>query len=286
MHTCICRCESPYACMQKPEASRCLPLLVTPCLISWDMVSHWTWSSPFCLGYWLSSSQDLLVSACQCWLLYGCCGFNWGSLLSKQELSSTKLSLQLLKNFSPSHFPYLRLIGLCIFQIYLASWRQLSHDSLNSDMIPYPVNVLNTLKWNIFLMTVVTSPNPEVHCPALTTPGQGTMSCRHHLGSFGPNTTCYFGCKTGFTIRGANWLRCKTSGQWTAVTPVCRGNYRSRNREFWCRLPCPYVVCICLFKFHPVLTTHASAHSSMKSTEVPSRRSMQQSLHLAKPLYT
>ncbi|XP_035301706.1 P-selectin [Cricetulus griseus] len=69
---------------------------------------------------------------------------------------------------------------------------------------------------------VTSLPNPEVSCPALTTPGQGTMSCRHHLGSFGPNTTCYFGCKTGFTLRGANSLRCRTSGQWTAVTPVCR----------------------------------------------------------------
>ncbi|XP_051042093.1 P-selectin isoform X1 [Phodopus roborovskii] len=69
---------------------------------------------------------------------------------------------------------------------------------------------------------VTSLPSPEVHCPALNTPGQGKMSCRHHLGSFGPNTTCYFGCKTGFTLRGANLLRCRTSGQWTAVTPACR----------------------------------------------------------------
>ncbi|XP_060220582.1 P-selectin isoform X3 [Meriones unguiculatus] len=65
-------------------------------------------------------------------------------------------------------------------------------------------------------------PFPEVQCPALTTPAQGTMSCSHPLGSFGPNTTCYFGCKTGFTLRGANSLQCRTSGQWTAVTPTCR----------------------------------------------------------------
>ncbi|XP_050014365.1 P-selectin [Alexandromys fortis] len=71
--------------------------------------------------------------------------------------------------------------------------------------------------------TGVTSlPNPEVRCPVLTTPGQGTMSCSHHLGTFAPNTTCYFGCKTGFTLRGASSLRCRTSGQWTAVTPACR----------------------------------------------------------------
>uniref|UniRef100_A0ABK0L6N3 p-selectin n=1 Tax=Rattus norvegicus TaxID=10116 RepID=A0ABK0L6N3_RAT len=69
---------------------------------------------------------------------------------------------------------------------------------------------------------VTSLPVPSVRCPALTTPGQGTMSCRHHLESFGPNTTCYFGCKTGFTLRGANSLRCGASGQWTAVTPVCR----------------------------------------------------------------
>ncbi|XP_041518380.1 P-selectin [Microtus oregoni] len=71
--------------------------------------------------------------------------------------------------------------------------------------------------------TGVTSlPNAEVRCPALTIPGQGTMSCSHHLGTFAPNTTCYFGCKTGFTLRGASSLRCRTSGQWTAVTPACR----------------------------------------------------------------
>ncbi|XP_052056682.1 P-selectin [Apodemus sylvaticus] len=69
---------------------------------------------------------------------------------------------------------------------------------------------------------VTSLPVPAVRCPALTTPGQGTMSCQHHLGSFGPNTTCYFGCKTGFTLRGANWLRCRASGQWTAVPPLCR----------------------------------------------------------------
>lgn len=69
---------------------------------------------------------------------------------------------------------------------------------------------------------ITSLPAPAVRCPALTTPGQGTMSCQHHLGSFGPNTTCYFGCKTGFTLRGANSLRCRASGQWTAVTPMCR----------------------------------------------------------------
>ncbi|XP_076797623.1 P-selectin isoform X2 [Arvicanthis niloticus] len=68
---------------------------------------------------------------------------------------------------------------------------------------------------------VTSLPIPAVQCPALTTPGQGTMSCQHHLRSFGPNTTCYFGCKTGFTLRGANSLRCRASGQWTAVTPTC-----------------------------------------------------------------
>uniref|UniRef100_A0A2K5ER97 p-selectin n=1 Tax=Aotus nancymaae TaxID=37293 RepID=A0A2K5ER97_AOTNA len=63
---------------------------------------------------------------------------------------------------------------------------------------------------------------PEVQCPALTTPGQGTMFCRHHLGTFGFNTTCYFGCNAGFTLIGDSTLSCRPSGQWTAVTPACR----------------------------------------------------------------
>ncbi|XP_017389602.1 P-selectin isoform X2 [Cebus imitator] len=63
---------------------------------------------------------------------------------------------------------------------------------------------------------------PEVQCPALTTPGQGTMFCRHRLGAFGFNTTCYFGCNAGFTLIGDSTLSCRPSGQWTAVTPECR----------------------------------------------------------------
>lgn len=63
---------------------------------------------------------------------------------------------------------------------------------------------------------------PEVPCPALNIPEQGTMSCRHHLGLFGFNTTCYFGCKAGFTLRGDDALRCRASGQWTAVAPTCK----------------------------------------------------------------
>ncbi|XP_037681324.1 P-selectin isoform X2 [Choloepus didactylus] len=69
---------------------------------------------------------------------------------------------------------------------------------------------------------VKSAPTLEMRCPALITPEQGTMSCRHHLGTFGLNTTCYFGCKTGFTLTGDSSLRCGPSGQWTAVTPACR----------------------------------------------------------------
>ncbi|XP_053515286.1 P-selectin [Artibeus jamaicensis] len=65
------------------------------------------------------------------------------------------------------------------------------------------------------------APTPAVRCPALATPEQGTMSCRHRLGAFGSNTTCSFGCRAGFTLRGESTLRCRPSGQWTAVAPAC-----------------------------------------------------------------
>uniref|UniRef100_A0ABI7W9W5 p-selectin n=1 Tax=Felis catus TaxID=9685 RepID=A0ABI7W9W5_FELCA len=69
---------------------------------------------------------------------------------------------------------------------------------------------------------VVSAPLSEVRCPALTTLEQGTVSCRHGLGTFGPNTTCYFGCHAGFTLTGGRALRCRPSGQWTAGAPTCR----------------------------------------------------------------
>ncbi|XP_032245292.1 P-selectin isoform X2 [Phoca vitulina] len=69
---------------------------------------------------------------------------------------------------------------------------------------------------------IVSSRTSEVRCPALITPGQGTVSCKHPLGTFGLNTTCYFGCKAGFTLMGDSALRCRPSGQWTAGTPACR----------------------------------------------------------------
>ncbi|XP_006872717.1 PREDICTED: P-selectin [Chrysochloris asiatica] len=60
-----------------------------------------------------------------------------------------------------------------------------------------------------------------IRCPALITPGQGTMSCSHHVGTLGLNTTCYFGCNAGFKLTGDRILRCSPSGQWTAVAPTC-----------------------------------------------------------------
>nr|XP_027778651.1 P-selectin isoform X2 [Marmota flaviventris] len=62
----------------------------------------------------------------------------------------------------------------------------------------------------------------KVRCPALVASGQGTMTCRHPGETFGLDTTCYFGCKAGFTLTGDSTLKCKPSGQWTAVTPACR----------------------------------------------------------------
>ncbi|XP_043423453.1 P-selectin isoform X6 [Prionailurus bengalensis] len=69
---------------------------------------------------------------------------------------------------------------------------------------------------------VASAPVSEVRCPALITVEQGTVSCRHGLGTFGPNTTCYFGCHAGFTLTGGRALRCRPSGQWTAGAPKCR----------------------------------------------------------------
>uniref|UniRef100_A0A287D9F3 p-selectin n=1 Tax=Ictidomys tridecemlineatus TaxID=43179 RepID=A0A287D9F3_ICTTR len=62
----------------------------------------------------------------------------------------------------------------------------------------------------------------KVQCPALVASGQGTMTCRHTGENFGLDTTCYFGCKAGFTLTGDSTLKCNPSGQWTAVTPACR----------------------------------------------------------------
>lgn len=113
-----------------------------------------------------------------------------------------------------------------------------------------------------FLTTGIASlPSPGVQCPALTTPGQGTMHCRHHLGTFGFNTTCYFGCNAGFTLIGDSILSCRPSGQWTAVTPTCRGKVK-RRRQFWCCLPASTQAshCACMLKSHPTTTTTSKCH--------------------------
>ncbi|XP_015419752.1 PREDICTED: P-selectin [Myotis davidii] len=66
------------------------------------------------------------------------------------------------------------------------------------------------------------APTAEVRCPALVAPGQGVMSCQHPLATFGLNSTCHFGCKAGFQLRGEAAVRCGRSGRWTAATPACR----------------------------------------------------------------
>ncbi|KAM6218582.1 P-selectin [Rhynchocyon petersi] len=66
------------------------------------------------------------------------------------------------------------------------------------------------------------APTSETRCPPLIPPEQGTVSCTHHLGNFGLNTTCDFGCGAGFTLVGVSSLQCRPSGQWTAIAPTCR----------------------------------------------------------------
>uniref|UniRef100_A0A2K5LFW6 L-selectin n=1 Tax=Cercocebus atys TaxID=9531 RepID=A0A2K5LFW6_CERAT len=98
----------------------------------------------------------------------------------------------------------------------------------NEDLLLVGASVLQCLatgNWNSVppeCQGIASLPSPGVQCPALTTPGQGTMHCRHHPGTFGFNTTCYFGCNAGFTLIGDSILSCRPSGQWTAVTPTCR----------------------------------------------------------------
>ncbi|XP_049633555.1 P-selectin [Suncus etruscus] len=62
----------------------------------------------------------------------------------------------------------------------------------------------------------------ETRCQTPLIPEQGIMSCKHHLGRFGVNTTCYFACKAGFALTGQSQLRCRDSGRWTTHPPVCR----------------------------------------------------------------
>lgn len=108
------------------------------------------------------------------------------------------------------------------------------------------------------------------------------MSCKHALGTFGPNTTCYFGCHAGFTLMGDRALRCTPSGQWTVGTPACRGN-GERGRQFWSYLPAGTHVqrCSCLLKSHPTPGTTSRVGFSMKSTPVPARGNLLQACHFS-----
>lgn len=110
------------------------------------------------------------------------------------------------------------------------------------------------------------------------------MSCRHHLGNFGLNTTCYFGCKAGFTLMGDSARRCRPSGQWTGGTPACRGNRKgacSSAAAF--RLAATLIVTLPVeIPSCPTTTTHVS--SPMKATLIPLGGNVPQACHLS-PCY-
>lgn len=62
-----------------------------------------------------------------------------------------------------------------------------------------------------------------IACEPLESPVHGSMDCSPSPRAFQYNTSCSFRCAEGFTLRGADTVRCADSGEWTAPAPVCQG---------------------------------------------------------------
>ncbi|XP_069497395.1 P-selectin-like [Ambystoma mexicanum] len=60
-----------------------------------------------------------------------------------------------------------------------------------------------------------------VKCGPLPNPSQGDIRCVHPFDEFSYDSTCEFGCKEGFLLKGLKRLRCDASGNWSALTPTC-----------------------------------------------------------------
>ncbi|XP_065792837.1 P-selectin [Muntiacus reevesi] len=72
---------------------------------------------------------------------------------------------------------------------------------------------------------VWTAPTPvckAIACEPLESPAHGSMDCSPSSRALQYNTNCSFHCAEGFTLRGADTVRCADSGQWTAPAPVCQ----------------------------------------------------------------
>uniref|UniRef100_A0AC11BA21 Selectin P n=1 Tax=Ovis aries TaxID=9940 RepID=A0AC11BA21_SHEEP len=72
---------------------------------------------------------------------------------------------------------------------------------------------------------VWTAPTPvckAIACESLESPVHGSMDCSPSPRAFQYNTSCSFRCAEGFTLRGADTVRCADSGEWTAPAPVCQ----------------------------------------------------------------
>ncbi|XP_066886567.1 P-selectin isoform X7 [Kogia breviceps] len=72
---------------------------------------------------------------------------------------------------------------------------------------------------------VWTAPAPvckAIACEPLESPDHGSMDCSLSSRAFQYNANCSFHCAKGFTLRGADTVRCADLGQWTAPAPVCQ----------------------------------------------------------------
>ncbi|XP_077188380.1 E-selectin [Paroedura picta] len=60
-----------------------------------------------------------------------------------------------------------------------------------------------------------------VKCEAVAQPENGIVSCSHANTELVSNSTCRFGCKEGYTLRGSAKIQCSSQGLWSAAIPQC-----------------------------------------------------------------
>ena len=74
-----------------------------------------------------------------------------------------------------------------------------------------------------YILTILFKGIISVHCPSLTNPSNGTITCSLGVdGAPSYEDTCSFTCNTGYELTGSDTRTCQSNGRWSGSDDVCR----------------------------------------------------------------